>query len=103
MPSVWALLVLINLFYHHLKQKKWSLDNPDYSGEHEEWLFNLSCCRYFPNQSRGFPILKRLTEERGPFYGDDELCIKREPMNGTNNCFSLEKGPCFNIPRNDNG
>ena len=53
-------------------------------------LFNLSCCRHFPNKQTGKEIYCGSAE--GPDYGYAELHAYSEPFNGDGNCTSYANG-----------
>ena len=67
-------------------------------------LFNLSCCRHFPNKQRGEEIL--CGSDCGPDFsgsGADELSALFEPFNGDGNCKSSANEPSYGIPVDANG
>jgi hypothetical protein len=59
-------------------------------------LFNLSCCRIFPNKRNGNEI--EASRYAGPVFGDCELLVVDEPFNADRNCGSNVNGKKFGIP-----
>ena len=62
-------------------------------------LFNLSCCRQFPNKQTGKEIF--CSSDCGPYFtsdGYDELSACSEPFNGDGECRSNANNPGYSIP-----
>ena len=62
-------------------------------------LFNLSCCRHFPNKQTGKEIC--CGSNYGPYFRGGngcELSAFDEPFNGDGNCFSFANKSGYGIP-----
>ena len=67
-------------------------------------LFNLSCCRHFPNKQTGKEIW--CDSDRGPYFSGgkgSELSAYNEPFNGNGKCISRTNKAGYGIPVDANG
>jgi hypothetical protein len=75
-----------------------------YESDNTAMLFNLSCCRLFPNKQRGEEIF--CDSRCGPCFGGSssgELDTMYEPFNGDRKCSSRANKPSYCIPVDGNG
>ena len=84
---------------------QWSSpSSPEFCGDDEAFLFNLTCNRHFPSRKTGNDI--NCLRDTGPCFNggsEGELDVVDSPFNGDGKCFSSVNNPGFEIPQDGNG